>query len=1510
MNRKIIQSSLLLLSILWSATGYTQDYASSKEKIYIQSSHVFFQPGDVLYLKAWVVKGQDNTPTKQSKILHIEYISPSGTLLQKASYPIRDGVAEGSFAFTDQMPGGIYKIRAYTNWMQNETENRYFNKEIILQKVIAPRILLKLDFPEKGYGPGSMVRAAFTMRSLDNLPISNKQANFTVHIGGIEYMSQSFKTDNSGTCQIQFTLPEDLTVTDGLLNIKVLHDGFSESISRSIPIVLNKIDLQFMPEGGTLVNGYKHTIAFKSLNEFGKATDIEGDIIDEAGFKVTSFKSYHFGMGKFELTPQTGKTYYAVINAPAGIKQKYRLPMASVQGLMLSLTKKEKKINFTITSTVSMEIKLKGSSHGTTYFQKKITLLQGVNSIVLDEAVFPPGIAQFTVYDCNEWPLAERMMFLQEEHRLQVKISFNKPVYNPREKVILNIKSLDQNNKPIPADFALSVMDDKLWTFADDKQDHLLSWLLLGSELKGKVEEPQFYFRQDEPRAAPALDLLMLTQGYRYFDYTELVTKENKLQVLPEQDYILSGRVLNSQQKPVASKVFLIHGKINGSVAIINSDINGHFLFSGLELNSQYYVYAQALDKKEKTSIQILENGLAFHPERLKYLKPLSDPLPSPIKPFFAADPLLVNQDEKKEDEKSIIKQFPATEQNSAMSEVVVMGYATSVRRKEIVGSVSIINGIDIRQTNLNNALAGKVSGMQVRSQSDAKLGNAGTGNIRLRGETGFASGNETLLIVDGFPTQDISNLNNSDIQDVTVLAGPAGSAIFGSSARNGVIIINTHKSVKGSFRIETGANHYYSSEIIRTLGNLFTPAKKFYAPVYKTTETESRTDYRETIYWNPIVQTNKDGVATVEFYNSDANSAFRAIAEGVGYNGLLGRVENTYAVENILQADLKIPPYLTVGDSALLPLVVKNNSEIPGVFTIDAEISDDFIIGPFETNLHLQPKSSKQVLIPVQARSATSDTIEITIKGSAIKEKIRLPLKVAEKGFPVHLTFSGNTAAQHDFMIRNMIPGTLQSNLRLFKNTEGQLLDGIESMLREPYGCFEQTSSTTYPNVFILKYLKESGRSNREIEAKALNYIQKGYKRLIGFETTQNGFEWFGKAPAHEALTAYGLLEFTDMQEFISVDQEMLDRTKKYLLSRRDQKGGFLLASGGYDRFASVPNKIANTYIVYAMTQAGMGKEIQKEYDAALKIALQSKDGYQLAMMAIAADHMKDKESFQKIMTELDRSYLLSGLVSETSVVNSRGASLRVESHALYALALMLQPEPNILRINELLATILKEKAYYGYGSTQATVLALKAVVSFSKLVGQMAEDANVQFTLNHTPVLDLKTSADHLKEGTNHLVVNYLKPDAMVPYDFDVQYSTHQPPTSPQAELSLSISLNVSSLKTGETARMEIAVTNKSAVLQPMAIAKIGIPAGLSVQPWQLKEIMEKNQAAYYEIFDNYVVFYWMGFARNETKKIVLDLKAEIPGVYKAKSGNVYLYYTPEHKFWVEGSSVNIDY
>ncbi|MBL7748567.1 MAG: hypothetical protein JNM19_14120, partial [Chitinophagaceae bacterium] len=148
MRQQIILPLLfLVLTAVLPLYSTAQDYASTKEKIYIQTNHVFFKAGETLFCKFYVVKGEDQTVTRISNVVYAELISPAGTIVQKASYNVQDGYAEGSFDFTDQFVGGLYKIRAYTSWMQNEKETSFFVKEITLQKVIAPRILMKLDFP-------------------------------------------------------------------------------------------------------------------------------------------------------------------------------------------------------------------------------------------------------------------------------------------------------------------------------------------------------------------------------------------------------------------------------------------------------------------------------------------------------------------------------------------------------------------------------------------------------------------------------------------------------------------------------------------------------------------------------------------------------------------------------------------------------------------------------------------------------------------------------------------------------------------------------------------------------------------------------------------------------------------------------------------------------------------------------------------------------------------------------------------------------------------------------------------------------------------------------------------------------------------------------------------------------------------------------------------------------------------------------------------------------------------
>ncbi len=1485
-------------------------YADTKEKVYVQTSHVFFNPGETMYFKVYVVNANSQRPTFLSNVVYTEILGPSGNVVQKMNYGIENGYAEGSFDFSEEAPGGMYKIKAYTTWMRNENENTFFVKEITLMKVIAPRVLMKLDFPEKGYGAGDEVKADFSMRNLDNLPIRNQVASFKVSIGGEVVRSDIFQTDDRGKALLRFSLPKILNTTDGLLNITVQYDAYTESVSRSIPIVLNKIDLQFMPEGGTLVQGITGNMAFRAVNEHGNPVDVKGAVLDSRGNKVAAFESLRFGMGKFTFTPQKNEIYSAAITTPANIKQPFPLPPASAHGMVMKITNADSKaLTVKIASTQIREVLLVAQTKNTPCYTEKITVQAGENTIAIDNNKFPAGIARFTLFTDDHLPVAERLIFLNGQKNLQVGISTDKPKYFPREKVTLTLKTFDEMGNPVPANLSLAVLDDKLWTLADDRQDNILSWLLMSSELKGKIEEPNFYFKKEEPLAAAALDLVMLTHGYRYFDYTTAVEENGDLVFKPDQPHVLSGVVVNTKQKPVKASVFLVHHVTGGRAILYKTGDDGVFFFSQLYPKSDYYVIAQSYNKREKINIKITQNGMGYNPikkgdgSQLLYTKGNGDAV-VPLSPTTRVRQLMAPQAADKE--KQPMTGLFDNIKPGRLDEVVIIAYGTSTKGLS-TGNISIFKGAGITP-NVLTALQGRVAGLYITPVN----GIAGTAeNVKIRGVNSITSGKEPLIIIDGVPAAyyRLTALEAGDIDNIEILKDATATAIYGSRAAFGVIIVSTKKTKYGGFRIDLPATEYFASQVVRTAdGPAFKAARRFYAPKYLSIYPQERTDFRETIYWNPVIQTDKTGTARVEFYNSDANTTFRAIAEGIGYNGRAGRAEHTYITKNALQVDAKIPPYLSVGDHALIPLVIKNNSIQDATVRVTVTLPPGLKTGSFPGTIRLPADSSQQLLIPIKAMAADTGIIEFVVETGQRTETVKLPVTVAEKGFPVIETLSGNRTGRHEFTINNAMAGSIRTELKLFKTLEGQLLDGIESMLREPYGCFEQTSSSTYPNVFILKYLRESKKVNPAVEKKALDYIEKGYRRLIGFETAMDGFEWFGKTPPHEALTAYGLLEFTDMQEFVDVNKKMLERTKAFLLRRRDGNGSFKLSSGGYDRFASVPDKIANIYIVYALTQAGIGKEIVPEYEAAFKHALECRDGYKMAMMALAASNMKRTGDYRLLMDALQTAYQKNGLASQTSVVNSRDASLRVETAALYALALMRAPPAEIGIIANLITKVLGEKSYYGYGSTQATVLALKAIVEYSKLIGKVSENPQITFIMNETTVGTGSIFNAVVNEGKNVFGIQYQEQASAVPYSLQVAYNTFTPPNSEKAELKLTTRLAAAQTKVGETMRMDIEVTNTKNLLQPMAIAKIGIPAGLSVQPWQLKELMDKDQVAYYEIFDNYLVLYWMGFAPDETKTIRLDLKAEIAGTYKAKASNAYLYYMPEYKYWNDGVEVEI--
>ena len=476
---------------------YNQDLPA--EKIYLQTDKPFYKPGEDIWLRAFVVDGLTHKPTGVSNIVYVELIDPKGGVEKQLILPVANGEAVGDFNLDASAPGGLYKVRAYSKWMKNFGEETFFEKEIQVQKVLTPRLLLKVDFARKAYGPSDKVVADFEVKDLHNTPLVNQPLTFYVQLAGREYRQGTLTTDREGKAAVQFALPDTLGSPDGLLNIVVPYEGKSESISRAVPIVLNRIDLRFFPEGGEMVQLVPGRVAFKALDEAGKPADVEGEVLDGKGNVVQTFRSFHQGMGAFRLQPGAGG-YQVRLTRPKGIAKRYPLPAALPRGYALSVdTVTARQLRVSFHAPAAREVSLVAQVRGQIYFSRQVAARTGRNEVEVPLEGFPMGVAQVTLFDHHGVPRGERLAFVNRHRQLTVKVRSDKPQYGPREKVELTVETLDEDSLPVPATLALAVADDKLLSFADYKGDHILSYLLVSSDLKGKVEEPYFYFKKDEP---------------------------------------------------------------------------------------------------------------------------------------------------------------------------------------------------------------------------------------------------------------------------------------------------------------------------------------------------------------------------------------------------------------------------------------------------------------------------------------------------------------------------------------------------------------------------------------------------------------------------------------------------------------------------------------------------------------------------------------------------------------------------------------------------------------------------------------------------------------------------------------------------------------------------------------------------------------------------------------------------------------------------------------------------
>jgi A-macroglobulin TED domain/Carboxypeptidase regulatory-like domain/MG2 domain/Alpha-2-macroglobulin family len=1623
---------------------------AAPEKLYLHLDRTLFQPGETVWFSAYLRNASDLAPAEKSQILYVELLDGRGSVLQQKTIIANNGVAAGEFDFSPNWAGGLYKIKAYTNWMRNTNES--FERELTLQKVVLPKLNLKLEFERKAHGAGDEVVARLDAFNLENKALSNQKVNFTASVAGVEFQNGNAQTDANGRVYVHCTLPKNLNSPDGLLNITLEYQGENESISRPIPIVLNKIDLQFFPEGGEAVAGLPCLMGFKAVNEFGKPADVEGVIVNQNGLQVANFVSYHDGMGAFDFIPKAGETYSVTLSKPIqktyqisaktnvqtiyyhptddmkfnDVKQPRSNPNQQLKneddyvfldikpnGTTLRLSDAtEKFATFTISSNEGGKYFLAASSHDKLFYFKELQIKNGQERIQIPTANIPMGIGRFTLFNANKEEIAERLVFLNRDKGLKIEVKSDKEKYLPREKVNLEISVKDHKGFPVEGDFSLAVADEKQLTFADNKQGHILAALLLEQDVKGKIEEPNFYFDNAEPKSAMAMNFLLMTQGYRRFEWDAVMNEKGMAIGYNAEKTELSGELFKANgEKAGFQKVTLYPDgnsqktDKNGFFCFKNVDItkyshlqffkDEYFTINGFQQNiwlsgrktdnsvSNFYVDANkgVTDKSYLTgkitdketgedligaSIQIIKGNTRFKGVVTNYDGEYRLPLPQGT---YSMEVSYTGYSTTRYNDFYITKGELShldigLGAGTMLSETVISEYKVPLIQKDATSGGQTFNstnlpasarasgrtkpqkaemGQTITSENIKNLPTRNLNASAATTASTTSIdgGSIGVKGVRSKG-TGF--------YVDGIRVQPLgASIAEKEFEEVQLIANetPADFSNKADRTMSEVVVVG-YSPLQKRKRAETGAvthvqiadvrdknlnskdeetgkkRAYYNNQVAAR----YTRARTFYVPVYQDNSTPTvRNDFRSTIYWNPAVKTNNKGKASVSFVCSDAITNFRATLEGItsttlSDRGSVGRNESKFFVQKPFSMSVKTPPYVIAGDVLKVQIALSNKTNSSASSALEVSVPSHFILkNTLPQSVNLAANETKIVALEYKIELPKTDSTQVQNTAfllKAFQDTYETNIETLDRGFPVRQVASGNSL-QNAFNVSLIEPveGTLVANLTAYPSALDEVLKGMERMLRQPGGCFEQVSSSNYPNLLVLDLLRSTNTVKPEVETKALQMLESGYKQLAAYECKSHGFDWWGRDPAHEGLTAYGIMEFIDMSKVYKVDKGLIDRSVEWLLSRRNGQGDWVRREDWHGWQSS---GVINAYIAWAIAEAGFADKFQKEIEFAYNLATKSEDPYQLALMANAMACQKDPRAttlVQQLVHLQDEAGTLQGKTH--SVMGSSGENLKIETTSLAVLA-FLKTNYQGVALQKAIDFIIKSKNEYGYGSTQSTVLALKALVEYAKQGNAQAADGNLVVMIDGKRALTQACSSTDPKrieiKGLERFFTNqnprievfFENMKKAIPFDIEIKYASRLPKNTKNSPISFHTAIADAYTSVGQTVRMSATLKNETQTQLNAPMMVIGIPAGLTLQPWQLKKIVEEHKCDFYELWDGQAVFHFEHLKAGETREILLDLRADIAGTYEAPASQAFLYYDNDKRVWSKPNALEI--
>ncbi len=831
-----------------------------KEKLYLHLDKPFYGAGEKIWFKGYLVNATTHQDNSQSNFIITELINRSDSIVERKKIR-RDSLGfHNAFTLPATLPAGDYYLRGYSNWMLNEDPDFFFSRNIKIGNSIDNTIVSSIEYQQEDdthYTAKikftSNVQAVFENTTIKYLYLEN---------GKIKNKGKK-KTDENGW--ISISLPDLKSPAARRIEVEFDDPQYIYKRTFYLPVFTNDFDVKFFPEGGALLSIPHQNVAFKVQGADGFSKEVEGFLFNSKGDTLTNFRSEHNGMGIFTMNPVDNETYYVTARTNDSITKRFDLPAIEPKGISIAMSHYKQEIRYEIQKTAATEwpqkLFLLAHTRG------KLAILQPINPErtfgKMNDSLFTEGITHFMLIDQQGNALSERLVFVPDHKPNQWQITADQPTYGKREKVSLQIAAKDNEGNPVEGTFSVSITDRKSIQ-PDSLADNILSNLLLTSDLKGYVEDPAYYFLNQDARTLRSIDYLMMTHGWRRHKIENVLrTPSLNFTNYIEKGQTISGRIMGFFGANVKKGPICVLAPKYNIIATTETDEKGQFIVNTSFRDSTTFL-VQARTKKGFAGVDIL-------------MDPPQYPVATHKAPYFNGAATFM--------EDYLMNTRDQYYMEGGMR-VYNLKEVTVTAKRERPSSKSIytggINTYTVEEDRLQGY--GQTAFDAASRLPSVTITNGSEIHIRNNSEP-------AIIVIDDIVYEDASDILKdiqvSDMSSISLLRG-ADAVILGPRASGGAVVITLKDPRNLPARPAQGIITY------TPLG--YSESVEFYHPTYDTPEKKNaqRSDFRSTVYWNPELRLDAEGKATIEYYTPDSTAPEDIIIEGVDKNGKVCRILQT----------------------------------------------------------------------------------------------------------------------------------------------------------------------------------------------------------------------------------------------------------------------------------------------------------------------------------------------------------------------------------------------------------------------------------------------------------------------------------------------------------------------------------------------------------------------------------------------------------------------------------------